>query len=85
MPLVHSLGHLSKHQKKILENLTIKPDMTAKELAEMIFGRIVDYRTKEYASVYRSLISLERQGFIQRVHVQLKWRRIEKKDLSEKH
>lgn len=48
--------------------------MTTKEIAEMIFGKIVDYKTKEYASVYRSLISLERQGIIQRVHVQLRWR-----------
>lgn len=69
------LGHLSKNQKNILENLEIKPGMTTKELAEMVFGKIVGYKTKEYASVYRSLVSLERQGLIQRVHVQLRWRR----------
>ena len=69
------MGHLSKNQKKILENLEIKPGMTTKELAEMVFGKIVGYKTKEYASVYRSLVSLERQGLIQRVHVQLRWRR----------
>ena len=69
------LGHLSKNQKKILENLEIKPGMTTKELADMVFGKIVGYKTKEYASVYRSLVSLERQGLIQRVHVQLRWRR----------
>jgi Fe2+ or Zn2+ uptake regulation protein len=72
---VSDLGHLSKNQKKILENLEIKPGMTTKELAEMVFGKIVGYKTKEYASVYRSLVSLERQGLIQRVHVQLRWRR----------
>jgi Fe2+ or Zn2+ uptake regulation protein len=59
--------------------LDIKPDMTTKEIAEMIFGRIVEYKSKEYASVYRSLISIEKQGFIQRVQVQLRWRKCDKK------
>ena len=59
--------------------LEIKPDMTTKEIAEMIFGRIVEYKSKEYASVYRSLISIEKQGFIQRVQVQLRWRKCDKK------
>jgi Fe2+ or Zn2+ uptake regulation protein len=81
---VSDLGHLSKNQKKILGNLEIKPGMTTKELAEMVFGKIVGYKTKEYASVYRSLVSLERQGLIQRVHVQLRWRRIDKKGPPEK-
>jgi hypothetical protein len=68
------LGGLSKNQKKILELLQIKPEMTTKEIAELIFGRIVAYRSKEYASVHRSLISLERLNRIQRVQVQLRWR-----------
>ncbi len=59
--------------------LEIKPDMTTKEIAEMIFGRIVKYKSKEYASVYRSLISIEKQGYIQRVQVQLRWRKSDKK------
>ena len=49
--------------------------MTTKEIAEMIFGKIVEYRSKEYASVHRSLISLEKQGSIKRVQVQLHWER----------
>jgi len=69
---------LSKNQKKIIAMLEIKPDMTTKEIAEMIFGRIVEYKSKEYASVYRSLISIEKQGFIQRVQVQLRWRKSDK-------
>ena len=48
--------------------------MTAKEIAELVFSRVVEYKSKEYASVYRSLVSLERQGFIGRVQVQLRWR-----------
>ena len=73
--LVWALAGLSKNQKKILGMLEIKPDMTTKEIAEMIFGKIVEYRSKEYASVHRSLISLEKQGSIKRVQVQLHWQR----------
>jgi len=68
------LGGLSKHQKKILEILEIRPEMTTKEIAETIYGRIIQYKTKEYHTIRRSLVSLERQGLIQRVHVQLRWR-----------
>jgi Fe2+ or Zn2+ uptake regulation protein len=76
---VCALAGLSKNQKKILEILEIKPDMTTKEIAEMIFGRIVEYKSKEYASVYRSLVSVEKQGYIQRVQIQLRWRKSEQK------
>jgi DNA-binding MarR family transcriptional regulator len=66
---------LSKNQKKILEMLEIKPNMTTKEIAETLFGKIIEYRTKEYSSTMRSLVSLERQGLVERVQVQLRWRR----------
>ena len=65
---------LSKNQKQILEILQIKPDMTTKEIAETVFGKLVNYKTKEYSSTMRSLISLEKQGHIERVQVQLRWR-----------
>ena len=73
------MAGLSKNQKKIIELLEIKPDMTTKEIAELIFGRIVSYKSKEYTSVHRSLISLERLNYIQRVQVQLRWRIATKK------
>ena len=73
------MGGLSKNQKKIMELLQIKPDMTTKEITELIFGRIVSYKSKEYASVHRSLVSLERLNYIQRVQVQLRWRLAAKK------
>ena len=73
------MAGLSKNQKKIIELLEIKPDMTTKEIAELIFGRIVSYKSKEYTSVHRSLISLERLNYIQRVQVQLRWRLAPKK------
>jgi len=48
--------------------------MTTKEIAETVFGKLVNYKTKEYSSTMRSLISLEKQGYIERVQVQLRWR-----------
>ena len=58
--------------------LEIKPDMTTKEIGEMIFGKIIKYKSKEYASVHRSIISLEKQGCIKRVQIQLRWQRTNK-------
>jgi DNA-binding MarR family transcriptional regulator len=65
---------LSKNQKLILKFLEVKPEMTTKEIAEMVFGKLVEYKSKEYSSISRSLRSLERQGLIQRVQVKLRWR-----------
>ena len=75
--MIWNLAGLSKNQKKILEMLEIKPDMTTKEIAEMIFGKIVEYKSKEYASVHRSLISLEKQNRIKRIQVQLRWQKVD--------
>jgi len=69
------MRRLSKNQSKILEVLEIKAEMTTREIAEIVFGKLVTYKTKEYNSIHRSLASLERQGLVQRVHVQLRWRR----------
>ena len=77
---MRALAGLSKNQKRILGMLEIKPDMTTKEIAEMIFGKIVEYKSKEYASVHRSLISLEKQGSIKRVQVQLHWQKTNKNE-----
>ncbi len=71
---IRNLSHLSKNQKRILNYLEIKPEMTTKDLAEIVFGKVIEYNSKEYASVYRSLVSLERKGFLQRVRIQLRWR-----------
>lgn len=68
------LKHLSRNQKLILEYLEIKPEMTTKEIAEIVLGRIVEYRSKEYSSISRSLRSLEHLGLVSRVQVQLRWR-----------
>ena len=66
---------LSKNQRRILTYLQMKPDMTTKEIAQTVYGKLVNYKTKEYSSTMRSLISLEKQGYIERVQVQLRWRR----------
>ena len=69
------MSRLSKNQRKILEILEIKPEMTTKEIAEVVFGKLVGYKTKEYNSIHRSIVALEQKGLVQRVHVQLRWRR----------
>ena len=69
---------ISKNQKKILENLAVKPNMTTKDIAEMVYGKIVNYETKEFSSIYRSLITLEKHGIVQRVHVRLSWKLADK-------
>jgi predicted transcriptional regulator len=73
------MAGLSKNQRLILRLLEVKPEMTTKELAEMVFGKPVQYQTKEFSSIYRSLLSLERRGLIKRVHIQLRWKLKEKR------
>ncbi len=68
------MKHLSKNQKLILKYLELKPEMTTRELAEIVLGKIVEYKSKEYSSFARSLRGLERQGAVQRVQVKLRWR-----------
>jgi GTP pyrophosphokinase len=41
------------------------------EIAEMVTGKLVEYKTKEYSSISRSLKSLERQGLVRRVQVKM--------------
>ena len=71
---VFKTAGLSKNQRLILKFLEVKPEMTTKELAELVFGKPVDYKTKEYSSISRSLHSLERRGLIKRVQIQLRWK-----------
>ena len=52
----------------------MKTEMTTKDIAEMVFGKTVEYKTKEYSSISRSLHSLERMDLVQRVQVQLRWK-----------
>ncbi len=69
-----ALKRLSRNQRLILKYLGLKSEMTTRELAEIVLGRVVEYRSKEYSSISRSLRSLEREGLVGRVEVQLRWR-----------
>jgi len=71
---------LSKNQRLILKFLEVKPEMTTKELAELVFSRPIEYKTKEYTSIHRSLQSLERQGSVKRVQIQLRWKLITRRE-----
>jgi hypothetical protein len=51
---------LVKQSEMILKLLEVKSKMTIKELAEMVFGKPVEYKTKDYSSISRSLHSSER-------------------------
>ena len=75
--MIYNLASLSKNPKKILAMLELKPEMTTKEIAETIFDKIVEYKSKEYAPVHRSLISLEKQYRIKRIQVQLHWQKVD--------
>ena len=68
------MPRLSKNQRKILEILEVKPEMTTKEIAEMVYGKLIEYKTKEYSSISRSLHTLENRGSIKRVQIQLRWK-----------
>jgi hypothetical protein len=68
------VGKLSKNQKKIVELLSFNPEMSTKEIAELLFLKPIKYKSKEYSSVHRSLISLEKQNCIHRLQAQLRWR-----------
>jgi DNA-binding MarR family transcriptional regulator len=67
------MAGLSHRQKKILEVLKLQPGMTTREMAESIFGRLIEYRSKEYSSIHRSISSLERRGLVRRTQTQLRW------------
>ena len=68
------MARLSKNQKMILKFLAIKPEMTTKEIAELVYGMPVEYKTKEYSSISRSLNTMEKNGLLKKVQVQLRWR-----------
>jgi predicted transcriptional regulator len=65
---------LSKKSENYSGASGIKTEMTTKELAEMVFGKPAEYKTKEYSSISRSLNILEKKGLIKRAHVQIRWR-----------
>jgi Fe2+ or Zn2+ uptake regulation protein len=67
---------LSKNQRKILEILEKYPELTARDIAEILWARDIRYKTPEYSSVHRSLTTLYRKGLVEKVGGQLKWRKV---------
>jgi Fe2+ or Zn2+ uptake regulation protein len=67
--------HLSRNQRKILEILEKYQELTARDIAEILWARDIRYKTPEYSSVHRSLTTLYRKGLVEKVGGQLKWRK----------
>jgi predicted transcriptional regulator len=67
--------HISKNQRKILEILEKYEELTARDIAEILWARNIRYKTPEYSSVHRSLTTLYRKRLVEKVGGQLKWRR----------
>jgi predicted transcriptional regulator len=76
--------HISKNQKKILEILDKYQDLTAKDIAEILWARDISYRTPEYSSVHRSLTTLYKRGLVKKVGGQLKWRKTKKNAIEDR-
>lgn len=67
---------LSRNQRKILEILDKYQELTARDIAEIIWARDIRYKTPEYSSVHLSLTALYKRGLVEKVGGQLKWRKI---------
>jgi DNA-binding MarR family transcriptional regulator len=67
--------HISKNQGRILEILEKNEELTARDIAEILWARDISYETPEYSSVHRSLTTLYKRGLVERVGGQLKWRK----------
>ena len=68
--------HISKNQRKILDILERYQELTAKDIAEILWARDIRYKTPEYSSVHRSLRALHERGLVEKIGGQLKWRKI---------
>jgi len=53
---------LSKNQRQILEILEKYKELTARDVAEILWARDIGYKTPEYSSVHRSLTTLTEKG-----------------------
>jgi DNA-binding MarR family transcriptional regulator len=70
--------HLSKNQQKILDILAKYEELTAKDVAEILWARNIRYKTPEYSSIARSLRTLYKRGLVEKVGGQVKWRKTKK-------
>ena len=70
--------HIGENQRKILDILSKYQELTAKDIAEILWARDIKYKTPEYTSTHRSLAALCEKGLVEKVGGQLKWRKTER-------
>jgi Fe2+ or Zn2+ uptake regulation protein len=68
----------SKNQRKILDILNKYHELTAKDIAEILWARDITYNTPEFASVHRSLTALCDRGLVEKIGGKLRWRKTRK-------
>lgn len=64
---------LGKNQRKIITILKKHGDLTTLEIASLVFEKPVQYKTKEYYSVHRSLRRLEDRGVVNPSERRIVW------------
>jgi Fe2+ or Zn2+ uptake regulation protein len=69
---------IGKNQRKVLDILEKYQELTAKDIAEILWARDVRYKTPEFSSVHRSLRVLLKRGLVEKVGGPIKWRKTEK-------
>ena len=67
--------HIGENQRKILDILNKYQELTAKDIAEILWARDISYKTPEYTSTHRSLAALCEKGLVEKVGGQLRWRK----------
>jgi Fe2+ or Zn2+ uptake regulation protein len=71
---------LSKNQRRILEILAKYKELTARDIAEILWARDIRYNMPEYSSVHRSLRALHTRGLVEKFGGQVMWRKGKKTD-----
>jgi Fe2+ or Zn2+ uptake regulation protein len=69
---------IGKNQRKILDILEKYQELTARDIAEILWARDIRYKTAEYSSVHRSLRALRGKGLVEKIGGQVKWRKTKK-------
>jgi len=70
--------HVGKNQQKVLDILDRYQELTAKDIAEILWARDIRYKTAEYSSVHRSLRTLKERGLVEQVGGKIRWRKTKK-------
>jgi len=80
---------IGENQRKILDILDKYDELTARDIAVILWARDIQYKTPEYTSIHRSLAKLYKNGLVEKIGGQLRWRkagtRIKTHNRSSKH